>query len=68
MLMGYTRGVGEAVSMGDDVESGIAGKFKGDRANGGSGREGGEVQGPEAVPRVPCGRQGKEGLCGRCGW
>jgi hypothetical protein len=51
VLIGYTCGVGEAVDVGDDIEeSGVAGKFKGSRVNGGSGREGGEVQGPETVP------------------
>jgi hypothetical protein len=57
-LIGYTCGVGEAVNVGDDVESGIAGQFKGNRACGGSGRGRGEVQGPEAVPG--CLAAGKE--------
>ena len=48
-MIGYVCGVGEAVNMGDDIEGGVAGQFKGNRVHGGSGRGRGEVQGPEAV-------------------
>ena len=43
-MIGYMCGVGEVVDMGDDVESGVAGLFKGNMVNGGSGRGRGEVQ------------------------
>ena len=58
MLIGYTCGVGEAVNVGNDIEGGVAGVFKGNRVNGGSGRGRGEVQGPEAV--LGCLAAGKE--------
>ena len=57
-MIGYMCGVGEVVDMGDDVESGVAGLFKGNRVNGGIGRGRGEVQGPEAV--LGCLAAGKE--------
>jgi hypothetical protein len=67
VLTGYTRGVGEAVNMGGDVESGVAGKFKGDGVHGGSGREGGEVQGPETVPGCPAAGKERRGFGGGVG-
>jgi hypothetical protein len=38
VLIGYMCGVGEAVNVGDDIESGVAGEFKGNRVYGGVGR------------------------------
>ena len=49
VVIGDIGGVGEAVNVGDDVQGGVTGKFKGNGRDGRSGWQGGEVKGPEAV-------------------
>jgi hypothetical protein len=63
-VTGYTCGVGEAVNMGDDIESGVAGRFEGSRVKGGSGRERGEGQGPETVPGCLAAGEERRGFWG----